>query len=310
MFTCSDRRRRLDGAHPPIIDSFSAAVLCVSVAILPAWPAAAQLPAQELSVTEQNRMMERYCVLCHMDRSFNGGLSLERFDAATVSPGLAAMLASKFTTGVPGETIIQAVSDAGIAEEIEQGKAMGAPSVMGIAGLPLPSVAEINGFILAMAARSSGADEWHVVRSSGVIDADIVRVTPSHVLRTPSFALEGERDFSYRLALSCDTASGEGSMTLSWSPVPANGVLLATVDDGVPLEYVLDEQERMANGDPGSSPPSSVVLAGSAHEDRHPVLSLPEESLRIGGPIPGERIQFPFSGLTRSDRDSLKACFD
>jgi len=137
------------GQHSPqtrtrVAVSASIAVYCFALAMSTAWSAEPIFPTADISVEEQNRMMESYCEICHMDRSFNGGLSLEHFDAATVSPGLATMLASKFTTGVPPERIMQAASDADIAEEIEQGKAMGAPSVMGIAGLPLPSDAEIN----------------------------------------------------------------------------------------------------------------------------------------------------------------------
>jgi len=162
---------------------------------------------------------------------------------------------------------------------------------------------------MSMAGKSRGAGDWHIFRSGGRIAADIVRVTPSHVLQTPTGSLKGERGFSYRLALDCDSASGEGDIILSWSPVPANGIPLASVDGGMPLEYVLDEQEAMANGDPGSSRQSSVVLAGSARSDDHPVLSVPLENLQINGPVGNEQIEFPFADLHDSDRELLNNCF-
>lgn len=122
-------------------------------------------------------MMENYCVICHLDTAINGGLSLEHFDAATVSPALATILVSKFTTGVPLEDILKPELDSQIVEEIELGKRFGAPSVMDIAGLPLPTDGEINGFIMAMAQHTSDDESWHIMEDGEKISADIVRVT-------------------------------------------------------------------------------------------------------------------------------------
>lgn len=261
-------------------------------------------PITDISLSEQNAMMEKYCIICHLDTAMNGGLSLEHFDAATVSPPLASILVSKFTTGVPLEDIMKSELDSQIVEEIELGKRFGAPSVMGIAGLPLPTEGEINGFIMAMAQRTSDPERWHIVEDGEEVRADIVRVT-SYPVRED----QGERDVTYRLVLTCDAVSGDGEILLTWSPVPANGDMEVIVDSDPMVEFVIDEQEPMANGDSGTSAPSSVVLAGMGKNDDHPDLSVPRKRLRIKGPLPTDEVEFSFDDLWDSDPRLLNACF-
>lgn len=205
-------------------------------------------PVTKLSTAQQNEMMQKYCVMCHLDSAMNGGLSLEHFDAATVSPALAAILANKFTTGVPLEEILQAEIDPLTIEAIEAGKKMGAPSVMNIAGLPLPGESEINGFIVAMATKGQYANQWHVLQDGENITADVVRVTAIP-------GIEASRELGFRLSLTCDKQNKEGEILLSWSPAPRHGELEAIVDGHAPLTFVLDHEEPMANGAPSTSPP-------------------------------------------------------
>jgi len=266
--------------------------------------AESSFPITDISLSEQNVMMEKYCVICHLDTAMNGGLSLEHFDAATVSPPLAAILVSKFTTGVPLEDVMKPELDSQTVAEIEFGKRVGAPSVMGIAGLPLPTDGEINGFIMAMARRSNDAEHWHIAVDEEEISADIVRVTTIPVRED-----QGDRDITYRLVLTCDTSNGEGEILLTWSPVPANGDLKVIVDSDPPVDFVIDGQELMANGDSGTSAPSSVVLAGLGKNDDHPDIAVPRIRLRIKGPLPTDEVEFSFNDLWGSEPRLLNACF-
>lgn len=194
----------LDRAATKII-----ALLATTMAMSPVTANESLFPVTDLSPDQQTEMMQDYCVMCHLDRANNGGLSLEHFDAATVSPALAVMLVNKFTT--PLEEVLRPDKDPALVEEIEAGKRMGAPSVMGVAGLP--------------------------------------------------------------------------------------------------LAFVLDEQEAMANGDPGTSPPSSIVLAGTGMDDTDPSLTMPQSTLEISGPLPTESVEFSFAGLDASDHRLLSTCF-
>ncbi len=265
--------------------------------------AEAEFPVRELSISEQNEMMQKYCVMCHLDSAMNGGLSLEHFDAATVSPALAAILVNKFTSGVPLEDVLQPEKDALVLSTIEIGKKAGAPSVMNVAGIPLPGDDEINGFIMAMAERAENSENWYIKRDGDLISADVVRVSP-----IPN--IEGRRDVNYRLILTCNSDSKEGQLLLSWSPMPRNGELKAIVDGEKQFEFVLDHEEPMANGDPGTSAPSSVVLAGSAIMEKHTGLPLPLDSLQIGGLFPLDPVEFSFNEFQGVDRTQLNACFD
>lgn len=282
----------------------AASLLLVALSVSSTLAAESSFPVTDISIAEQNAMMKDYCVICHLDSSMNGGLSLEHFDAATVSPPLAAILANKFTMGVPLENLLEPELDPEVIEEIELGKRFGAPSVMGVAGLPLPSDGEINGFIMAMAQRTEGAERWHVNVDEETISADIVRITSF-----PAREDQRPRDIMFRLVLTCDLASDEGEMLLTWSPQPANGSLEVVVDNDLPVEFIIDEQEPMANGDEGTSAPSSVVLVGLGKKDEYPDISPPRNRLRLKSPLLSEQIEFSFADLWESEPDQLNACF-
>ena len=289
--------------HLRIAGSLSISLLLVFwVSILPANAAEADFPVTELTLSQQNEMMQKYCVMCHLDSTNNGGLSLEHFDAATVSPALAAILANKFTTGVPLEEILQPEKEPHTLAAIEVGKKAGAPSVMNIAGLPLPSEAEINGFIMAMAVRGQDAEQWHVLQDGEQIFADVIRETPITGADSP-------RDLGFRLTLTCDRENKEGEILLIWSPIPRNGELQVIVDGRTPLTYSLDHEEAMANGDSGTSAPASVVLYGTNRMEKHPQLSLPESSLQFDGLFPFDAVEFSFDDLLENDRRQLEVCF-
>lgn len=302
MIACTENLDSKPGHLNKVI--FYVGFICISGAIFDRASAAElDFPVKELTVAEQNEMMRNFCVMCHLDSSMNGGLSLEHFDAATVSPPLAAMLANKFTTGVPLNEILQPTKDASVLSKLEAGKRAGAPSVMGVAGLPLPSDDEINGFIMAMAEKAEGFEQWHIKQEGDLITADVIRLTP-----VPQEA--GRRDINYRLKVTCNIDSNEGEILLSWSPMPRKGELKAIVDGNLQFEYVLDHEEPMANGDPGASAPSSVVLAGAAKIEKHSELPLPMNTLEFSGLFPLDPVEFSFSDLRELNSTQLFTCFD
>ena len=55
-----------------------------------------------MPVAQQNALVKKYCAVGHSDADMNGGLSLERFDAAQPDPGVAAMIVSKLKSNAMG----------------------------------------------------------------------------------------------------------------------------------------------------------------------------------------------------------------
>ena len=266
--------------------------------------AESSFPITDISITDQNALIENYCAFCHLDNAMNGGLSLEHFDALTMSPALAAILANKFTTGVPIEELLQPEFTPQLIEKIEAGKEYGAPSVMNISGLPLPAEGEINGFIMAMVNRSDNADQWHVIKDGNQTIADIARAA-----RLPEVEYVQLRDQIIRLVVSCDASSRAGEILLTWSPIPMNGNLEVIVDSESAKVFVIDVQEPMANGGPGASAPSSVILIGKNKLDEYPELSIPHGMLRIKGPLVTEQVEISFRELWEMEPELFDACF-
>ena len=64
-----------------------AAFAVVSIVAVPVANAGDAMP-----VARQNALVQQYCGVCHTDKSLNGGLSLEHFEAAQTDPGVAAMM--------------------------------------------------------------------------------------------------------------------------------------------------------------------------------------------------------------------------
>ena len=74
-----------------------AAFLAVGIVASPLAMAGDPMPAPQ-----QNALVQKYCAVCHTDKSRNGGLSLEHFDAAHPDPGVAATMLGKLKSGAMG----------------------------------------------------------------------------------------------------------------------------------------------------------------------------------------------------------------
>lgn len=217
------------------------------------WPAAAA--GRSMPASEQTALVQKYCAVCHTDAARNGGLTLERFDAATVDPSLAAMLVSKLKNGA-----------------------------IGAAGLPAPNADTVQALTEALTAASAGAMRWTTRRSGAVITAAIVRAQP--------LAL-------YRLAITCNPATREGEMQLTWSPTPKAGTLDVSVDGAPPRSYLVEGVEKMGNGAKGTAGPAAAKLT----------TPWPSSSLTISSLFPAETVTFPFDELDHDSRRELSACF-
>ncbi len=266
---------------------FQTALLAAALAGLFATstPAAGLMPA-----AQQNALVQKYCAVCHTEAARNGGLSLEHFDAAQAAPSLTAMLLSKLTGGVSLKVTSQAGEDPTATAVVNRKMKGGA---MGAAGIPTPEKAVIDALIHAFAVASARAAEWTVERAKDKLTASILRELPS--TKSP-----GEAE-AYRLIVSCDAATKEGSLQLAWSPVPQSGSLLAAVDRNTPVKYLVEGSEKMGNG-------SGAILHGRAAV-MLPGLPLPANSLTITELFPGETVTFPFANLPNDARGVFEACF-
>ena len=133
-------------------------------AMLAGWLAVPAAAAEVMPAARQNALIQKYCAVCHTDAANNGGLSLERFDAAQAAPSLAAMLLSKLTSGVSLETVREASSNAGAAALVDRKMKSGA---MGAAGIPIPDKSAMDALLQALAMESAGATEWTVEHRKG-----------------------------------------------------------------------------------------------------------------------------------------------
>jgi hypothetical protein len=232
------------------------------IAILFAGAAIAAMPAEQ-----QNKLVAQYCAICHSDAHPNGRLSFEHFDAAHTDPGIAQIMAAKLRTGA-----------------------------IGAAGLPRPGQPTQDALFAALTAEAAGADKWVVDRSkAGTMTASILRELPS-----VDPEAHGIPDY-YRLMITCGTHEKKGGMELEWSPgVPKNGLEMKTVVDGKPsFTWTVAGNEKMGNGQAGTSGPGAVVLNAP----------LPKQSLAVTNLFPGETATFPFGDLDSKVRRDLEACF-
>jgi hypothetical protein len=160
------------------------------------------------------------------------------------------------------------------------------------AGLKKPDDATIQAWIRATTAQAASADRWNVVTNASMINASIVRELPT---------ASGVPD-SYRLAVSCRADTHQAEMELTWSPgVPKEGQPLAIFVDGVAQSSVkVPGVEPMGGGMAGTSGPGAVLLSA---------MPLPEQTLTIRDIFPNQTVEFPFSEMSRTDRQALSACF-
>jgi mono/diheme cytochrome c family protein len=110
-------------------------LVTASIASVPAVLLASTVSAEGIAPAQQNALVRKYCAVCHTDKTNNGGLSLEHYDAARVDPPLAAMLLSKLRNGA-----------------------------MGAAGLGIPDPETREAWVAATVAQAAGADQWTVTR--------------------------------------------------------------------------------------------------------------------------------------------------
>ena len=246
-----------------------AAAILAGVAI-PATNASCATATDFMPATQQNALVEKYCAVCHTDAFPNGRLSLQHFDAAHADPGVAAMIASKL-----------------------RNKALGA------SGQPLPDRVTQDALLGAIEAEATGAKAW-VLSETRV--SEIPVVTASFVQDAPTGRGEKDPDL-YRVILTCRAGERSPGILLTWSPnVPKDGQEISVAVDGKPvLQYTMEGDEKMGNGQAGTSGPGGATL---------PVTVLPAKTLTVTDLFPGVTVEFPFEGLTQSARKSLASCFE
>jgi hypothetical protein len=260
---------------------------------------AAASAAELMPVAQQNALVQKYCAVCHTDAAKNGGLSLEHFDAAQAAPSLTAMLLSKLSGGVSLELVKAVGTDASAAALVDRKMKSGA---MGAAGIPIPDKATVDSLIHSLAVASAGADEWTVERTGVLLTASTLR-------EASSGKNAGEVE-AYRLIVTCNAETRDGSMQLAWSPVPQSGALSASADGAPAVAYRVEGSERMGNGGKAVVHGlAALMLAETKGGAHHARLPFPSESLTIRDLFPAETVTFSFTNLAADTRRELAACF-
>jgi hypothetical protein len=77
-------------------------VLVLGWALIPAKHIAQDVRSVELTVSQQDALIKKYCVVCHNDVLLVGGMSLEHVDPANPDPAIAGMMAGKIDGGAMG----------------------------------------------------------------------------------------------------------------------------------------------------------------------------------------------------------------
>jgi hypothetical protein len=262
--------------------------------------------AEPAALDQQNTFVKTHCAVCHNDRANNGGLSLERFDAAVAAPSLAAMMLSKITSGTALKTVHAAAHDQAAAAVLDKGLKNGA---VGAAGIGVPDKSTVDGLVAAFAAQSAGATKWTIERAQHrSTGAELV--TASIMRELPSRAAAGQPEIDapmYRLVLTCNTATREGAMQLAWSPLPKRGTLSVALDGKPPAVYMVEGTERMGNGTAATTGPAAFVIARFGGSGAR--IELPKRTLTATGLFAGETVMFPFDELANPARQALSSCF-
>jgi hypothetical protein len=274
------------------------------VLIAVVWLLALPLPGrgESIPVAEQNALVQRHCAVCHTDAARNGGLSLQRFDAANAPPSLVAMMVSKVTTGLALSTVQAAPADAKAAELVTKRVVGGAMFAAGIQ-VPIPTIAS---FATSLATLAVDPGKWHVSRAQDPAATGVV--TMLSALRELPSLREGDVAPSYRLVLTCNETTREGEMQVAWSPVPKNGTLLVAVDGGAPSPHTVDGVEKMGDGTGGTTGRAALSIVRTMPEARA-AAELPARSLAVSGLFPGETATFSFDDLPAGARQALGRCF-
>ncbi len=231
--------------------------------LLGAAVATSVLHAEPMPAAQQTALVHKYCAVCHTDAAKNGGLTLEHYDAAKADPPLAAMLLSKLRNGA-----------------------------MGAAGLGVPDKPTQAAWVAATTAQAEGSRNWSVIRTGSSLTASIVRdVNPRK---------SGEDAPLFRLTLTCDTASHEGAMQLTWSPAPQKERTFSVSADGAAIPQKIEGgEERMGNGQAGGAVRAVAKLN----------VPLAEKTLTVSDLFPGEQVDFPVGDLDAMARHELAGCF-
>jgi hypothetical protein len=169
---------------------------------------------------------------------------------------------------------------------------------MGAAGLGIPDPPTREAWVAATVAQAAGAENWTVTRAdrptskARILSASLVReVQPRKVSKDAPI---------YRLNMTCDEASRQGEIQLTWSPEPQTNRAFSVSVDGQPgIAHTLAGQEKMGNGTAGTSGRASAILQ----------TPLPTKSLSITDLFEGETVVFPVDNLDRRAWQDLAACF-
>jgi hypothetical protein len=246
--------------------------------------------ADTMPAARQNALVQKYCAVCHTDADPQGGLSLQHFDAAHVAPSLAAMMVSKLTGGASLQTAQSAATNPTAAAVVARKMKGGA---MGASGIPRPDQATTEGLIHALAAEATGAHEWVADRTQDpaskapILTASILREVP---------AANSAEGAMYRLVLDCNAATHEGEMRVALAPAPKTGVVSGAVDGGSAVPYEVQGA-------------AAISLYGLTKDGKMQPIALPAKTLRLTNLVENESLDFPFSDLPASMRQSLAGCF-
>jgi hypothetical protein len=106
--------------------------------------------------------------------------------------------------------------------------------------------------------------------------------------------------------MGCSPSIGVGEMQLTWSPQPQTGrTMTASVDGNAPIEYKIEGQESMGNGETVQTGHASVLLSNG----KGGKLALANQILTVRELVPGETVEFPSSELDQKARAEFRKCF-